>query len=105
MCEITVGTLKIWRAEQREHQLIDIREIQEFELGNLGGQHIPMNDCLKRHVEIRRDVPVVIHCRTGRRSAAVISALTSHHGFDNLLSLVGGAMEWASAVDPSIDME
>tara|TARA_B110000211_G_C13809996_1_gene434452 strand:+ start:128 stop:445 length:318 start_codon:yes stop_codon:yes gene_type:complete len=105
MCEITVGTLKIWRDEQREHQLIDIREIQEFELGNLGGQHIPMSNCLKRHVEIRRDVPVVIHCRTGRRSAAVISALASHHGFDNLLSLVGGAMEWAAAVDPSIDVE
>ena len=105
MSEITVATLKVWRAEEREHQLVDVREIQEYELGNLGGEHIPMGDCLLRHAEIKRDIPVVLHCRTGRRSAAVLSALTSHHGFDNLLSLVGGAMAWAENTTPSIEIE
>ena len=83
MSEISIETLQSWRSKKRAMQIVDIREIQEFQLGNLGGDHIPMAECLRRHREIRRDIPVVVHCRTGRRSEAVVSALVEKHGFEN----------------------
>lgn len=105
MSEISIETLQSWRSKKRAMQIVDIREIQEFQLGNLGGDHIPMAECLRRHKEIRRDIPVVVHCRTGRRSEAVVSALAEKHGFENLRNLAGGIMAWALAVDPSIQVE
>ena len=42
MKEIDVLELKSWRDNNTAHQLVDIREVYEYEAGNLGGEHIPM---------------------------------------------------------------
>ena len=75
MREIDVLELKAWREQGKEHQLVDVREPHEYEAGNLGGIHIPMGDILLRQGELKTDIPVVMQCRSGGRSAAVVTAL------------------------------
>ena len=87
MKSIDVHELKAWRDEGKAHQLIDLREDFEVETGHLGGTHIRMGDILSRAEEIRRDVPVILQCRSGGRSAAVLTALEEKFGMDNLYNL------------------
>ncbi len=71
-------------------QLIDVREANEYELDNLGGELIPLSE-IKEHIpRIRRDGTVVIHCQSGIRSQKAIRLLKEKYGFDNLLNLEGG---------------
>lgn len=102
--EISPLELKAWQEQGIDHQIIDIREIHEVMVSNLGGVHIPMAFCLSRKDEIRRDVPVVVHCRSGARAAAIISALIQKGDFDNLYNLKGGITAWAAEVDPGMDV-
>ncbi len=88
-----------------EHQLIDVREPYEVEMCGIGGQHIPMGEILDRIDEIRRDIPVVVHCRAGNRSIAVVQALTDRHGFTNLLDLRGGVMAFNEQVDGTMNCD
>lgn len=104
MKEIDVRELQSWRDAGRDHQLIDVRETYEYETGNLGGTHIPMGDILDRQEELRRDVPVVLQCRSGGRSAAVLSALEDRFGMENLYNLKGGATAWALEMDPNMEV-
>ena len=101
---ITATELNEWRASNKPHQLIDVREIHEVQVSNIGGIHIPMSHCLSRASELRRDVPVVIHCRSGARSSAVVSALRDRAGLDNAVNLAGGITAWATEVDPELEV-
>ena len=91
MKEITAQELKNWIANKHDFQLIDIRESYEIELNSMGGEHIPMGDIMQNIDKISRTKPVVIHCRSGARSAAIINVLNTH-GFTNLLNLKGGIL-------------
>ncbi len=104
MKSIDVHELKAWRDEGKAHQLIDLREDFEVETGHLGGTHIRMGDILSRKEELRKDVPVVLQCRSGGRSAAVLTALEEKFGMDNLYNLDGGAQAWADHIDPSLEV-
>lgn len=105
MNEITPHELQAWRDQGKEHQLIDVREPYEAQLCNIGGELIPMGEIVEHLDELRRDVPVVIHCRSGGRSAAVINALASRYGFDNLVNLAGGILAFGHEVDHDIHCE
>jgi len=103
--EISPGDLKRMREGGEAFQLVDVREAYEAERCTLGGTLIPLGDVLDRMAEIRRDVPVVMHCKSGNRSSAVISALTQRHGFTNLVNLRGGITAYAAEVDTSLQCE
>ena len=83
-------------------QLIDVREEYEYDIANLNGELIPMGEILNSVEKIDRNKPVVIHCRSGARSATVIQQLERMHGFTNLLNLKGGIIAYAKEIDPSI---
>ncbi len=102
MKEITPVELKRIRDAGEAVQVIDVREPYEAEICSIGGVLIPMGEIVTRLEELRRDVPVVIHCRSGARSAAVIQALSGRYGFTNLVNLQGGIMGYAQEVDHSI---
>ena len=104
MKSITVQELAQWRSEGVLHTLIDIREPYEREVSHLDGVHIPMAEIVERLGEIPEDTPVVIHCRSGARSAAVTHALTQQYGFDNVHNLEGGITAWAAEIDPNLDV-
>lgn len=105
MQEITPAELKKWLDEKRSFQLIDVREPYEAELCSIGGDLIPMGEVIDRLAEIHKDIPVVIHCRSGSRSAAVVNALENRYGFTNLSSLQGGILAFGQAFEPTLNCE
>ncbi|MDA0939828.1 MAG: rhodanese-like domain-containing protein [Bacteroidetes bacterium] len=104
MKSITVQELVAWRKDGVEHMLLDIREPYEREVSHIDGVHIPMEDIVERLADIPEDIPVVVHCRSGARSAAVTHALTQQYGFDNIHNLEGGIRAWAEEIDPNLDV-
>ena len=104
MNSIDVTTLAKWREEKKEHQLIDVREPWEVEVGNINGFHIPMHELLDSIEKIRRDIPVVVHCRSGARSAAVVHHLAFQLGYENVFNLEGGIEAWSQEIDPNLEV-
>jgi rhodanese-related sulfurtransferase len=102
MDSISPQELAEWKKSDKAHQLIDIRELYEVETCTIGGDHIPMGEIVGRLNEINRNVPVVIHCKSGRRSEAVVAHLRSM-GLDNVISLSEGIMGWADTIDSSLE--
>lgn len=99
MNEITPQELKRMQDAKERFLLIDVREPYEAERCNIGGTLIPMGEIVDRIAEIPKDVPVVVHCRSGARSAAVINALSTRYGFNNLINLKGGILGYGKEVD------
>ena len=98
MKEITAPELKALLDSKADFQLIDVREEHEFDEANINGQLIPMGDVMDRVDEISKTKQVVIHCRSGKRSATVINALESQHSFSNLYNLKGGILAYIDEV-------
>jgi rhodanese-related sulfurtransferase len=101
MKSITVEELKSWKDKSEDFQLIDVREDYEYEAANINGEHIPMGEIIGSLNKISRDKKVVIHCKSGGRSAAVTTAL-NQMGFSNVYNLEGGITAWAQRFDPSL---
>lgn len=98
MKEITPVELKQLIDEKKDFQLIDVREEYEFDEVNMNGQLIPMGEVMDSVEKISKDKQVIIHCRSGKRSATVINALESQHGFTNLYNLKGGILAYIEEV-------
>lgn len=102
MKEVTVQELKKMRDNHENFQLIDVREPHEAEIAAIGGDLIPMGTVMMEMEKISKDKPVIIHCRSGARSASVVQALEKQGGFTNLYNLKGGILAWAREIDPSL---
>jgi rhodanese-related sulfurtransferase len=101
MKEITVKELKRKLDKQEDFQLIDVREEFEYEVSNLNGENIPLGGLLLEVEKIATDKPVIIHCRSGARSAAAVMQLEAQ-GFTKLYNLKGGIVAWAQEIDPKM---
>lgn len=100
--EISVQELKAMRDEGKDFQLIDVREADEYAFCNIGGELIPLGEIVSAGNRIDEDKMVVVHCRSGARSAKAIGFLQLQHGFENLYNLHGGILAWATEIDPSV---
>lgn len=100
--EITVQDLKAWQDKGRNFKLIDVREPHEYEIANLNGELIPLDTVSNATDQIPKDKDVVVHCRSGARSATAIRELKEKYGYDNLYNLKGGILAWAKEIDSSI---
>lgn len=98
MKEITALELKQLLDSKKDFQLIDVREQYEFDEANINAELIPMGEIMDNLDKIAKDKQVVIHCRSGKRSATVIGALESQHGFTNLYNLKGGILAYIEEV-------
>lgn len=98
MKDITVQELKQLKDSKSDFQLIDVREQHEYEEVNLSGELIPMGEVMDHCDKISRDKKVVVHCRSGKRSATVIGALEAQHGFTNLYNLKGGILAYIEEI-------
>ena len=87
--EISTLELENWISNGEDFQIIDVRETSEYEQINIGAHLIPLGEVIARNHEIEREKKVVIHCRSGARSAKAIRQL-EEIGFDNLYNLKGG---------------
>src|SRR5688572_17182338 len=100
--EITVSELKQLADNHADYQLIDVREPYEYDIVNLGGELIPLKTVEESIDKIRSDKKVVVHCRSGARSAKAIETLERKFGFSNLYNLKGGVLAWADEIDKSL---
>ena len=89
--EISTLELENWISNGEDFQIIDVRETSEYEQINIGTHLIPLGEVIARNHEIEREKKVVIHCRSGARSAKAIRQL-EEIGFDNLYNLKGGIL-------------
>ena len=96
MNHIDVLKLKSMLDSGEDVQLIDIREDYELETeGKIGGLHIPMGELMGRIDQLREDVPVVFHCRSGKRSENMLNFLKMKNLYaDNYFNLIGGINAW-----------
>lgn len=81
--------------------LIDVREDSEWAESHIeGAKHIRLADLESHLAEIPKDQPVVVYCRSGKRSARAVMLL-KELGYENAVSLTGGIMAWNKCGDPN----
>jgi len=81
--------------------ILDVREVHEYQICNLNGKLIPLGDLPRRVSELDSSREMVVHCRSGKRSADAIQFL-QQAGFKKLWNLKGGVLAWSDEVDPSM---
>ncbi|NQV53741.1 MAG: rhodanese-like domain-containing protein [Flavobacteriales bacterium] len=101
MREISVTELKAKLDSGEDIQVIDVREVNEYEYCNIGADLLPMGQIMMNLDKVSKDKDVVIHCKSGGRSGAIVNALMAR-GFSNVINLRGGILAWSEEVDPSI---
>jgi sulfur-carrier protein adenylyltransferase/sulfurtransferase len=100
--EIDVEELARWRAEERDFDLLDVRQPEELALCGLpGARLIPLRELPQRLGELDSSRPLVVHCHHGPRSLHAVQLLRSR-GFARAWSLAGGIDAWSRQVDPSV---
>ncbi|MDX1407253.1 MAG: molybdopterin-synthase adenylyltransferase MoeB [Saprospiraceae bacterium] len=99
---IDVHELQRRREQDDRSILIDVREPYEYDIVHINGRLIPQNSVEEHLDQIPTDVDVIVHCRSGKRSADVIKLLQSKYGYQNLYNLEGGILAWARQIDTSL---
>jgi hydroxyacylglutathione hydrolase len=75
-------------------QVVDVRRKSEWEQGHIGGAlHKPLDRLESMLGDLKRDRPIVVHCKGGYRSAIACS-LIQRAGFENVTNLIGGLDAW-----------
>ncbi|MCW5922145.1 MAG: molybdopterin-synthase adenylyltransferase MoeB [Saprospiraceae bacterium] len=100
--EITVQEFLQWQTLGEKYQLIDVREPHEYEAANIGAELIPLATVAANAARFEKDTKVVVHCRSGVRSAKAIRELEDKFGFDNLYNLKGGILAYLEEVQPEL---
>ncbi len=104
---ISVTTLEHWLKErengERDFVLVDVREPNEYEINKIPGSVlIPKGEFLNGNAlgELSSDKQVVLHCKSGVRSAEALAVLKGA-GFSDSVHVGGGVAAWVSQIDPS----
>lgn len=94
---ITVQELRQKLDANETFLLLDVREPNEYEDFNLGGQLIPVGQIMNKmpDLENHKASEIVVYCRSGMRSRMVQGLLLAN-GFKTVRNLTGGVMEWVS---------
>ncbi len=99
--EITPVELKQKLDAGEDLFILDVREPHEYQICNLSGYLIPLGE-LDAHVnELNSADEIVVHCRSGVRSAQAVDFLRKA-GFRKVRNLKGGILAWSDQVDPSV---
>jgi rhodanese-related sulfurtransferase len=100
--EIDVVEVKAKIDRGDDFVLIDVREPHEYRICNIpGARLIPLGEFPKRVGELDAASDIVIHCRSGVRSAKACAVLRQA-GFQHVRNVVGGILAWSDKVDPSM---
>jgi adenylyltransferase/sulfurtransferase len=82
--------------------VLDVRNPNEFQICRLpNATLLPLPELPTRFAEVPRDGVVVVHCKSGMRSAKAVEFLAGR-GYTNVANLTGGILGWADAVDPGM---
>ena len=82
--------------------VLDVREPQEYQICSIpGSMLIPLGDLPSRLHELAGRGEMIVHCKSGVRSAKAVKLLREA-GFAQARNLKGGILRWIDAVDPSL---
>jgi rhodanese-related sulfurtransferase len=93
--DITVQELKERLDQGEQLNLIDVREPNEYEADNIGAKLIPLGDLPHEldQLDGLQDEEVIVHCRSGARSARA-QQLLEENGFTNVRNVTGGMLAY-----------
>ncbi len=104
---ISVSQLEQWLKErdngERDFVLVDVREQNEYEINQIPGSVlIPKGEFLNGNAlgQLPGDKQVVLHCKSGVRSAEAL-AVVKGAGFSDAVHVGGGVVAWVNQIDPS----
>ena len=82
--------------------VLDVRNPEEYEIARIQGTTlIPLPELEDRLGELDPSRPMVVHCKSGARSARAVKLL-QEKGFKDVKNLSGGILAWAEDVDPTL---
>ena len=99
--EITARDLKEKLDRGDDVFILDVRDPHEYQICNLHGHLIPLGELPKRVHELDSAREMVVHCKTGKRSAKAVDFLRQA-GFKKAYNLHGGILSWSIEVDPKV---
>ena len=100
--EITPAEVKKKMDAHEPFVLIDVREPHEYQICRIpGSKLIPLGEVPKRMNELDSADEIVVHCKSGMRSAKAVDLLMKS-GFRKIHNLKGGILAWSDQVDPSV---
>jgi adenylyltransferase/sulfurtransferase len=100
--EIDVREVKAKLDRGDQFVLIDVREPHEYKICHIpAARLIPLGEVAKRLNELDREADIVIHCKSGMRSAKACGILRQA-GFQHVRNMKGGILAWSDKVDPSV---
>ncbi len=100
------GMLKEREAGARDFVLIDVREPNEYEINQIPGSVlIPKGEFLNGNAlgqlpAVDSGTQVVLHCKSGVRSAECLAVL-KRAGYDDAVHVGGGVVAWVDQIDPT----
>jgi sulfur-carrier protein adenylyltransferase/sulfurtransferase len=107
---ISVTTLEHMLKERdegtRDFVLVDVREPNEAEINHIpGAVLIPKGEFLNGHAleqlpSVDMGKQIVMHCKTGVRSAETL-AIVKGAGYSDAVHVGGGVVAWVNQIDPS----
>lgn len=101
---ITVAQLKSKIDAHENFYLIDVREPSEYEIVKIPTAHlIPKQGFLDGSVlaTLPQDKPIILHCKSGVRSAECL-AILKNAGFSDASHVAGGVIAWAKQIDTTL---
>jgi adenylyltransferase/sulfurtransferase len=100
--EIDVTELKQKIDRGDNFVLIDVREPHEYKIASIpGSKLVPLGEVPKRLDEFDKNADIVIHCKSGMRSAKACGIL-KQNGFQHVRNVVGGILAWSDKIDPAV---
>jgi adenylyltransferase/sulfurtransferase len=101
---ITATDLKAMQDRGDDIFLVDVREINEYEIVSIpGATLIPKGEFLNGNAleQLPQDKKIVLHCKSGVRSAEAL-AVVKNAGFSDAVHVGGGVLAWVKQIDPSL---
>jgi adenylyltransferase/sulfurtransferase len=105
--KVTEGEIEVTEVKEKldrgdKFVLIDVREPHEHQICNIpAAKLIPLGEVGKRLGELDPEADIVIHCKSGMRSARACGILKAA-GFKHVRNMKGGILAWSDQVDRSV---
>src|SRR5476651_111762 len=100
--EIEVTEVKAMLDRGDSFVLLDVREPHEYQIASIpGAKLVPLGEVARRLDEFDKNADIVIHCKSGMRSAKACGIL-NQAGFEHVRNMKGGILAWSDQVDPSV---
>src|SRR5439155_11634465 len=105
--KVSEGEIEVTEVKQKldrgdKFTLVDVREPHEHDICNIPAAIlIPLGQVPQRMGELDKSADIVVHCKSGMRSAKACGILKAA-GFEHIRNMKGGILAWSDQVDPSV---